>query len=84
MATLLEAVPVNPGVIKKTWTRTEVERLGIAGVLDPERYELIEGELIERVVKHLPHIVVRALLTRWLQAVFGSLSVVIESSLLIR
>src|SRR5262245_8601909 len=55
----------------KRWTREECFLLGRYGFLKPERYELIEGELIEKVGKNLPHTRVLAILMKWLFTIFG-------------
>ena len=57
----------------KLWTREECAELERAEVLDPERYELIEGELLLKMGKNHPHMVVQAVLLSWLQSIFGSL-----------
>ncbi|MEO6759912.1 MAG: Uma2 family endonuclease [Saprospiraceae bacterium] len=57
----------------KLWTRAECAALERAGVLDPDRYELIGGELVLRIGKYQPHMVVQALLYGWLHGLFGTL-----------
>jgi Uma2 family endonuclease len=57
--------------LRKTWTRDECEALVQAGLIDPERYELIEGELIFKMPKRLPHTLALFLLVNWLRSVFG-------------
>jgi len=56
---------------RKKWTREECQALERAGVVDLERYELIEGELLRKMSKNLPHICAITLLIGWLQRVFG-------------
>jgi len=51
---------------RKRWTRAECEQLVQVGLLDPQRYELIEGELIDQMGKNRPHTIVCMLLMRWL------------------
>jgi len=51
------------------------------GVLDQVRYELIEGELILKMGKNLPHMRALSVLTGWLYSVFGMLFVMPEPSL---
>lgn len=55
----------------KLWTRDEFEDLGRSGLIDAERYELLEGELVPKVSKNMPHVKVCKLLAKWLLAVFG-------------
>lgn len=61
---------------RKVWTRQDCARL--QDVIDLERYELIEGELFEKVSKNHPHSLTLLLLAEWLRDVFGRLVVVQE------
>ncbi len=65
----------------KLWTRSEYETLERQGLLDPDRYELIAGELLQNMPKNLAHVRALLLLTIWLRRVFGDLQVVQEPSL---
>jgi Uma2 family endonuclease len=65
----------------KLWTREECEALTRAGLLQPERYELIAGELILKMGKNYPHMLSLTLLTAWLHSAFGALFVVPEPSI---
>src|SRR5947209_1103925 len=56
---------------RKLWTREECAALESAGVVDLERYELIAGELIQKVSKTHPHTRSLMLLAEWLIGVFG-------------
>src|SRR5437016_3998925 len=40
---------------RKRFTRQEVERLAEAGVFDGQRYELIDGDLIDKMGQKPPH-----------------------------
>ena len=42
-----------------------------AGVLDQRHYELVEGELIDKMGKNRPHVNSLVLMLAWLQQVFG-------------
>jgi len=53
------------------WTRAECERLESSGLWDRERLELIDGELIAKVPKKRPHLVVFMSVLRWLAGAFG-------------
>ncbi|RYG33371.1 Uma2 family endonuclease [bacterium] len=56
----------------KRWTAAEVERLIALGAIDhPERYELLNGELKEKMGQNLPHIAGIAGTVEALRAVFG-------------
>lgn len=59
---------------RKRWTVKEADRLAEAGFL-AGRYEVIEGEIYEKMSTNPPHILTLILLTGWLHRVFGSLFV---------
>jgi Uma2 family endonuclease len=56
---------------RKRWTRAECEAFERAGLLDWDRYELIEGELITKTPKNVPHQRALMYLQFWLRQVFG-------------
>ncbi len=60
---------------KKTWTRKECDALEKMGVFEGQRYELIEGELIDKMGINSPHASFLVFLTAWAHCVFGSLHV---------
>ncbi|MEO7653952.1 MAG: Uma2 family endonuclease, partial [Bryobacteraceae bacterium] len=65
---------------QKRWTREECAVLESAGVeLHP--YELIEGELIQKMGKNHRHMIALMRLCNWLRGVFGNLAVVQEPSI---
>jgi Uma2 family endonuclease len=55
---------------RKRWTREECERLAEAGFLIG-RYELIGGEIIEKMGQNTPHWTTLVLIAEWLTSVFG-------------
>ncbi len=61
---------LEPFVGRKRWTRDDCSMLERLGML-PNRYELIDGEVIEKVGQNLPHgtCVIKAIL--WLAGIFG-------------
>jgi len=71
MAVMLEQPVIPP---RKRWTREEYRRLQEAGFL-PGRYELIDGEIREKMTKNPPHCIALALLAVWLESLFGRLFV---------
>lgn len=71
----------SASVRHKLWTRDECNVLVESGVIDPQRYELLEGELIEKVPKNHPHNLAVMLLYRWLNRIFGEGRVLQESSI---
>ena len=56
---------------RKRWTRAECATLEASGLLDQQRLELIEGELISKMGKKRPHVDALAWMHDWLQEVFG-------------
>jgi Uma2 family endonuclease len=67
-------VPPHSPIIyppRKRWTRTECERIEATGLWDRERLELIEGELITKMSKNRPHMIVFMSVMEWLVGVFG-------------
>ena len=68
----------------KRWTREECSVLESSGLLDLERYELIEGELIPKMPKNPPHSRALKLLVQWLEDLFGRDFILPESSIDLR
>jgi Uma2 family endonuclease len=66
------------GIRRKLWTRDEAARL--AEIFPGERYELIEGELINKIGQNPPHAYVIAVLNKLLAAAFSG-SVRVQSSI---
>ena len=62
-ATLSPAIVAQPP--RKRWTRDECEKLEMYGLLEAHRYELIEGDLIDKMGKNQPHIIWLALFQAW-------------------
>lgn len=56
---------------RKKFTRDECDFLEREGLLDPERYELIEGDVLFKVSKNRPHVITATLLNLWLGKTFG-------------
>lgn len=67
MADLLERSEIPH---RKRWTREECRKLHAAGFL-MGRYELIDGEIIEKMPKNPPHRIALMLLAAWLESLFG-------------
>ena len=65
---LLEPLESPP---RKRWTRAECEVLGASGLLAGQHFELIDGELIDKMGKNRPHVRALVLLKEWAIAVFG-------------
>ena len=83
--TLIESVEplvdTSVGPRRKTWTREEVAALAKSGELNVERLELVEGELIDKMGKNRPHIIVQHQIAKILNDVFGIDRVSMESTL---
>jgi Uma2 family endonuclease len=71
MPTTVTDLPVQMDPPRKFWTRAEYEELS-SGVLDGQRLELIQGELINKMGKKPPHVNSVALILEWLFSVFGA------------
>ncbi len=84
MPTLLEAVMDAPTLPHKLWTREDCVVLEREGLIEAERYELIEGELILKMGKKSPHNHAVMLLVEWLRIVYGSRLVAQEVSIDVR
>jgi Uma2 family endonuclease len=72
---LLEPVAPPPleSLPRKKWTRCEIEELSSMGWFAGEHYELIDGELIDKMGKGESHVVAVMLIHRWLVGIFGFL-----------
>ena len=62
------ALPIDPP--RKRWTRAQCEELEKAGLLEQERLELVDGELID-MSKNRPHVNAQVFLFIWLAEIFG-------------
>ena len=62
------AVPQQPP--RKKWTRDECLFLERSGLFDGQKYELVDGELINKMAMDRPHVVSIVLTTAWLSEVF--------------
>ena len=71
MPTAVTNLPVQSDPQRKLWTRSEFDELYSSGLLNEQRLELIEGELIDKMGKKRPHGNSLRLLHRWLVGVFG-------------
>ena len=74
MPTVLIDLPSRPAAgdpPRKHWTRLECEALAASGLLDQQRLELIEGQLISKMGKKRPHVNALTLMHAWLLEVFG-------------
>jgi Uma2 family endonuclease len=60
-------------------TRGDCRALEAAGLIEPERYELIDGELIPKMAKSRLHVIALTFLANWLRKVFGDAHVEQES-----
>ncbi len=74
--------PVPPR--RKRWTRDECAVLEAAGAFADQHVELIDGELIDKMGKNGPHILVVELIRQWLFSVFGAGFVLQEAPIDVR
>src|SRR5579883_1597094 len=82
MAILLSEVPpslAGEALPHKTWTRDEIAVLESSGLLDGTHYELIEGELIDKMGKKRPHTLATKMAAKALRRVFGEDAVETET-----
>src|SRR5438445_5586587 len=79
MPVALTESPPLVGPPRKPRTRVECEALASSGVLDYRKFELIEGELINRMGEKRPHVNSVTRLSDWLRIVFGAVFVLQES-----
>lgn len=68
----------------KRWTRDECVVLEREGLIDVERYELVDGELVLKMGKNHPHMRAVMLLVSWLRNVFGETHVAQEPGIDLR
>jgi Uma2 family endonuclease len=64
---------------RKRWTRDEVTVLESCGLLTGQHFELIGGELLNKMGKNRPHVNATTRLRLWMEQVFGAESVECES-----
>lgn len=80
----ISAVAGGPPPPHKRWTRDECAVLEKAGLLDLQRYELLEGELVLKTKKNHPHMRAVLLLVAWLRQIYGQNFVVQEPAIDVR
>jgi Uma2 family endonuclease len=56
---------------RKRFTRSEVDQMGRAGLFAGQRFELIDGDLIDKMGQNPPHATAIRLCTRELNKIFG-------------
>lgn len=56
---------------RKKWTRAECEFLGTVGFWENTHFELIDGELIDKMPKKRPHVLIVLRIHVWLTYVFN-------------
>ena len=63
--------PVPLDAPRKLWTRDNLAALESSGLLDQEKLELVEGELISKMGKKRPHVTTHAKVNGWVVRAFG-------------
>ena len=82
MPAVVESHPAQlPPGVRRRLTRTDCSALESAGLLEWDRFELIDGELIPKVPKSRLHSIALLLLVEWLRGVFGTRNVEQEVSI---
>lgn len=83
-ATLMEAPapPVASEPARKRWSWDEIEALDAAGI-DLNHFELIEGDLIDKMSKNRPHVTRTLVVRDWLGEAFGYQRVQQESPIVV-
>lgn len=76
MTTSAEQIRLEHGLdltrpFRLRWTREDCERFEQGGLLTPGKYELIEGDLIQKMGQNRAHINTVMIVIRWLFATFG-------------
>ncbi len=68
-----EQLGAPPSILRrKPWTRTDCEALEKIGAFDGQRYELVEGELIDKMGMNPPRAAYLMFVATWLIEQFGS------------
>lgn len=71
MQIFVDDIPEIETPRRATWTRAELERIEELGILEDREYELIDGELFEKMGKNPPHAIAVHEIVAWLSEVFG-------------
>jgi Uma2 family endonuclease len=71
LAPLLDLKLFDEGPPRKRFTRQEVERLTETGLFDGQRYELIDGDLIDKMGQNPAHAFAISLVLDWLASFLG-------------
>jgi len=72
---------MTPPLPRKRFTRVEVERLLESGVFDGQRFELIDGDLIEKMGQKPPHSYTIHLVLNWLASFLGTRVIRVQLSM---
>jgi len=71
MPTAVTDLPARSAPRRKRWTRAELDAISASGLLDQQKLELVEGELIDKMGKTQPHVNSVGRLFEWLIGIFG-------------
>lgn len=75
MATITVLPPGEDGFARKKWSVRECRLLTDSGLLEPGRYELIEGEIVSKMGQSRLHITAVMQIITALMTIFGALSI---------
>ena len=68
---IVEPIVSSDELPRKRWSRQEVECLDSMELFAGQHYELIDGELINKMGKNPPHVLAALLIHEWLVGIFG-------------
>ena len=74
-------LPTTEALPRKRFTREEVERMMDTDIFAGQRFELIDGDLIDKMGQKPPHSYTIQLVAKWLYTVFGIDAIRIQSSI---
>jgi hypothetical protein len=69
------------GPPRKQWTRSECALLEESGLWDGKHFELIDGQLYNKMGKKRPHVIALTLIRNWLSQRFGGQFIDTEASI---
>ncbi len=72
MQTVADLLDAEVGIPRKVWTREEAHALVEAGIPNAEKWELIEGDIIDRMGKKRPHVIWQKRVHEQLARIFGA------------
>jgi Uma2 family endonuclease len=81
IVTGVETLPSPEGPVRKRWTRSDCALLEDSGVWQGQRFELIDGDLYDKMGKKRPHVIASTIIRAWLEQKFGWEFIDVEASI---